>query len=169
MTHIPCDTRSITWRNPHDRGVRGTFRPRGKIARYGDADADFFSNPEAFSTKAPLWSGRLLVGFNVGDQPTWTVDDLVRVVRQAREAQGHPPDSSFLIQRGIYTSSRTGSVVEEDGAQVIVLNLDDTPTAKFRSEMVELGEVIARKLDQELVIVELQRGGVSREVIGAAP
>lgn len=144
-----------------------SFRPKGKLMLIGGDSLE--ENPERWAEEAPMWAARLFVGFNVGNRPVWTVDDLVKLVRSVRERQGRVADASFLIQKGIYTSQKTGEVVEEDGAQVIILNLAGVPKNEFRKEVIELAEVIAQVFEQELVIAELQEAGISKETIGVVP
>lgn len=156
---IPCDVRA----NSH-------FKPTGKLRRVGK---EMTQNPATpFGT---VWSARLFVGFSVGQMPKWKVDDLIEIVRRVREAQGESADASFLIQKGIYTH-RTGEVVTEDGAQVIIIGEGDASwlpflarvPKKFRRHIIELAETIARDMEQELVIVEFQRGGVVKETLGVS-
>lgn len=158
MAHIPCDTRTCRWNG-------GSFRPTGRLLTFGTAS----ENPAKLQPKRALWSARLFVGFNVGGQPRWDIDDLARVVFAERKRQGKSPDASLLMQKGIYQSIVTGRPETEDGAQVIVLNLDGTPVAQFRRDMLRLAEVIAKKMKQELVIVEVQKDGVSQQIWEVTP
>lgn len=161
---IPADIRQARWQGP--RGKRGTFRPNGTVQLVGARTA--IENPAAWSSDEPLQAARLFVGFNVGAKPRWKLDDLVRVVKRARKAQGHAPDASFLVQKGIYTR-KSGETVTEDGAQVVVLNTEGDAQPAFQREMVELAEAIATTLKQEEVILELQRGGVVQRTFGVVP
>jgi hypothetical protein len=112
---------------------------------------------------------RLFVGFNVGEKPKYTMDDIVALVMRKRVPI---PDASFVSQRGIYTSQITGQVVQEEGAQVIII-LGATVTravvAAFEDEMVALAETICHDMQQEMVIVELQRNGVVKQTIWVTP
>ena len=139
----------------------GAFRPNGRLVQVGAT-----ANPRAFESRV-TWAGRLFVGFNVGATPKYTLDDLVRVVKATRAEH---PDASFVAQKGIYTSVVTpGEVVTEDGGQVIIVNLYGASAREFEEEMVALGESIASALEQELVIVEIQRNGVVKKTIGVTP
>ena len=149
-----------SWSSPHGRG---SFRGRGPF--YGKTATP---NKVDWASDSPMLAARLFVGFNVGSRPTWNVDQLVELVERVREDQGEKPDASFVAQRGIYTSSVDGETVTEDGAQVIVLDLE-TPEAQFKEEMVQLAEVIARDFEQELVIVEFQKGGLVVQTFGVTP
>lgn len=166
-TLVPADIRRHVWRAPDGRHA-GSFRPNGAVRNCG-CGAHAEPNPAAWeSDEAPL-AARVFVGFNVGQKTVWDLDDLVALVRRVREAQGHHPDASFLAQKGIYTSAVDGKVVEEPGAQVVMLDLDGTKEKDFQAEMVSLAEVIATEFEQELVILELQRGGLTLRTFGVVP
>ncbi|OHB76273.1 MAG: hypothetical protein A2Z34_05685 [Planctomycetes bacterium RBG_16_59_8] len=144
----------------------GMFRPTGKAVIVGDKDSiDVRSNPQGWSSKKTL-AARLLVGFSVNEVPTWTMDDLIPVVREVRETQ-RKQGASFVAQKGIYQSKRkSGKVVVEDGAQVIIIDIWKTPLKEFENEMVFLAEVLAGKLKQEEVVVEIQANGITRKTMG---
>lgn len=158
---IPCNTKEFHWTEAE--GKRGSFRPTGRLEIVGALD----DNPVRRRGKEPIWSARYFVGLNVGGVPTWSVDDVVRVVRSKRESQGQSADASFIVQKGIYTSDRTGEVVEEDSVQIIVLNFGEREP--FERDMIDLAETLARELRQELVILEIQRGGVTQETLEIVP
>jgi hypothetical protein len=166
VTMVPADMRRHMWRSPDGKHY-GSFRPNGAVRNCGCQHAQ--QNPAAWeSDEAPL-AARIFVGFNVGQKTVWDLDDLVAIVRRVREAQGHHPDASFLAQRGLYTSAVDGKVVEEPGAQVILLDLDSSTQKHFQGEMVSLAEVIATEFEQEAVILELQRGGLTLRTFGIVP
>lgn len=163
---IPANVGRHHWRSPDGRTV-GNFKPNGAVRSCGCGHA--VQNPAAWeSDEAPL-AARIFVGFNVGPRTVWNIEDLIRLVRRVREAQGHKADASFLAQRGIYTSSVDGSVVEEPGAQVILLDLEGSSQKDFQGEMVSLAEIIATELEQEAVILELQKGGLTLRTFGVVP
>jgi hypothetical protein len=164
-TVVPADTRRFSWRNP--RGDVGFFQPNGGMTRVGDADLE--SNPTGWSSRSPIYAARIFVGFNVGPKPRWAMTDVVRIVKRIRKKQVGSPDATFLYQRGLYTSKKDDSVVDEKGAQIIILNLIGASVPEFRAQMLELAEEIATKLKQEEVIVEIQRGGISKETVGVTP
>ncbi len=163
---VPADTRRFSWRSPG--GKTGSFRPNGRMTLEGRR-ADFAENPTGWSSRAPIYAARIFVGFNVGPRPRWTMSDVVQIVKRVRKGQVGSPDATFLYQRGLYTSKEDSSVVDEKGAQIIILNLSGATVKEFRAQMIELGEEIAEKLRQEEVIVEIQKGGVSKETIGITP
>ena len=102
MKVIPANTRKHFWKTPNGHGAftpNGPKYLRGKRVR---------SNPELWHTDEPVYAARLFVGFNVGGRPQWSMNDLVALVEKIRVSQGRRPDSSFLAQRGIYTSDESG-------------------------------------------------------------
>jgi hypothetical protein len=138
----------------------GWFRPTGALR----------PNRERWSTTDPIQAARLFIGFNVGDEPTWKMQDVIELVREIRQEQRQSPAASFVFQKGIYAhTGRKDLIVEEDGAQVIVLNLDEIPTREFEQQMKMLGTKLATELKQEEVILDLQRAGISYKTMGLAP
>lgn len=162
---VSANTRAHYWKAPHGPG---SFRPNGKLQIVGNRK-NLEANPAAWESEEGTLAARLFVGFNVGDKPTYTVDDLVSIVRGVRERQFRSPDSSFLVQKGIYTSRKTGDVVEEDGAQVIILNLYGASAKEFTAEMAELAEAIVHAFHQEEVVVEIQQSGITKKTFGVVP
>jgi len=163
---VPADTRRFSWRSPHGSG--GSFEPNGRMTLEGRHD-DFEENPAGWTSRQPIYAARIFVGFNVGPKPRWSMSDVVKIVKRIRKEQVGSPDATFLYQRGLYTSRRDASVVDETGAQIIILNLAGAGVREFRAQMIALAEEIATKLRQEEVIVEIQRGGLSKETIGVTP
>ena len=153
MPAIPISNHQVVWRG-------GSFTPQGKLQFPGRHTA---SNP-AEKHKGSVVSGRLIVGFNVRDVPTWTIDDLIKLVRGIREKQGVDPSASFVAQRGIYRHREGRITVEEDGGQVFILNLSGAAKREFRDDMIDLGERIALAFGQESVILEIQKDGIVQSV-----
>lgn len=144
----------------------GFFRPNGPLIRVDPKGV--VPNPPTWTSEDPMQAARLFVGFNVGNKPTYKLEQLVSLVRSVRKKQEAKPDSTFLAQQGIYTG-KDGTSVHEDGAQVIILNTDGIPATDFRGQMIELAETIAERFRQEEVILEMQRGGMSELTMGVAP
>lgn len=157
MKVLRADSRFHHWEAPHGYGC---FRPSGQKHYLGNPDA-FEQNPRRWESEGDTYAARIFVGFNVGGEPRWDLDDLVALVRREREAQGHPPDASFVAQKGIYQSRRTGDVIEEDGAQVILIDMQGLSQKHFQSDMEKLAEAIAAELEQEEVVLEIQKNGIS--------
>lgn len=161
MPRLQCNPGPARWAGPRP----GEFRPAGNLSRHGTA-----RNPATWSSTDTL-SGRLFVGFNVGAEPRWSVEDLIPIVLSVRERQTGDPSATFMTQRGIYKHhDPDAGVVVEDGAQVIIFHgggPDDQEA--FEDQLVELAEVIGAKLQQESVIVEVQRNGIAQRVMGVEP
>lgn len=165
MKAIPANTRAHHWKTPEGSG---SFRPNGPKTLAGRRTK---ANPELWSTDEPVYAARLFVGFNVGGAPQWSMDDLVTLVERLRRDQGRRPDSSFLAQRGIYTSDRPdGGTVTENGAQIVIINAPDPASPEiFQREMINLAEDIARELEQEAVVLEIQKDGMTQKTYGIGP
>lgn len=157
---LPVDLRAAVWARPNGWGM---FQPNGRRRFYG---TDFRKNPKRWESGSDVWAARLFVGFRsaVDHDVIYAMDDLVPIVRDARIEQTGDPSSSFLSQHGLYRHD-DGTLVEEPGAQVILINVGEAPD-KFEQHMIELAEAIASELDQEEVVVELQRGGITQRVFG---
>jgi hypothetical protein len=143
----------------------GSFRPNGARSGYGEEGARLAKNFTRWSSNEMILASRIFVGFNVGPEPVYTLEDLVEIVKNLRWAQTGDPSSTFIAQRGVYRHEG-GEVVEEDGAQVIILNTTDMPYQEFVNQIVTLAEAIAERMKQEEVIVEIQRGGITQQVLG---
>lgn len=162
---LPVTTTSTSWSTPDGWGQ---FRPNGDMTLW-QAPGTSMPNPARFAVTEPLWSA-LFVGLSVGSRPRWKDKDVIDVVAGVREEQTGDPSASFVSQRGIYRHESDGKVITENSVQVIILNLPELKTSRqqFREQMVTLAEKLAEELQQELVIVELQRGGVVKETIGVS-
>lgn len=156
--------------NPGSFACRSArFNPKGEVTYYGDfSQISRRTNPERWRSKDTLAS-RIFVGFNVQDAPTYGIDDLVELVGGLRREAGKP-NATFMAQKGIYQHhGDSRHIVQEDGAQIIIIDTWDTPVDVFTDEMISLAEEIATQMEQEEVIVEIQRNGISMEVIGVGP
>jgi len=155
---LPTDTRPAVWSTPNGAHA---FHPYGRKRWSGD----YRPNKTTWES-AETYSARLFVGFNVGQKTVYEMQDLVRLVRQVREEQVGDPSSSFVYQHGIY-KHHSGDIVEEPGAQVIIINMGESPE-KFIAQMTELAERICFSMNQEEVVVEIQRNGVVQRVFGVS-
>jgi len=169
---LEANTARTSWKR---HGEIGWFEPNGPLRVYTSTSAELRPNRELWSDAEPLHAARIIVGFNVEDKPRWDLDDVVDIVRRVREQQTGNPSSTFVMQRGIYAHTEKAGhdrqVVDEKGAQIILLNTPDmeTGTREFQHQMVELAEVLATELLQESVILELQKGGIVQKTIGVGP
>lgn len=163
MTLYRCNPGVARWRGPY----AGSFRPHGRLEQHG---RPLVANPEIWESGEATLAGRLIIGFNIGTEPVWSVDDLIPIVRRVRERQVGDPSASFVLQRGIYKHKDPAhDIVEEDGAQVILIATEAETPAAFRRDLVALAEEIARRLEQESVIVEIQENGITQVVLGVGP
>ena len=139
-----------------------TFRPDGPIYHNGAPEV-----LDGVKKRMKRVVGvRMFVGFNVGDTPRWSINDLVEVVRTVRLTQGADASATILAQRGIYQhKGGTDALITEEGAQVIILNLDGTAMDTFVDQMVALAEQICVRMYQSEVLVEIQVNGVVRETL----
>lgn len=153
------------------RGSRGEWKPQGKLVTTG-------RNPVvADRVEGATIAARLFVGFNVCDKPVYTMEDIVDKVQEIREGQGRDPDASFVYQRGLYKHHPHGDqkdcgLVEEQSAQVILIFVPEEyqsppveTKAQFHQHMIDMAGQIARDWQQESVILEFQRNGVTEEVL----
>lgn len=155
---INANTGSHAW-------TGGSFRPNGRLIFVG---TEYKANPRTWGSKNTL-AARLFIGLNVGGEPRWSVDHVTKTVTEVRAEQGRRPDSSFIVQRGIYTSRSSGEVIHEDSVQVILIDVDSLKRPVFTQEIETLAETLARELKQEEIVVEIQRNGMALETFGVAP
>ncbi len=113
---------------------------------------------------ADLWAARIMVGFNVGGAPRWTVKDLRGVVARSLSSAKLMIGSTFIPQSGFFQPAILIKPVEEDGAQVVIFNFYDKLTpARFVSNVKALARTIRRNLQQSAVLVWVTyRGRVVR-------
>jgi len=166
---IPCNfIAKGRWASPNCK-EQGAFIP----SKENPSLIGVLPNPIDWESEE-TWSARIFVGFNVGLTPTYSLVDLIAVVKEVRKKQTGFPDSSFLAQNGIYTYQEgeyKGQYSEERGGQAIVLNVDpaQVPHEQFLKDMVELAEIIAAALQQEKVVLEIQLNGVVQKTYGISP
>lgn len=164
MPAYPFNPGLFYWTPPRPH-ASGSFRPMGRITRHGSDT--WLHNPSDWESAKTI-AARLIVGFSVGQDPKYSMEDLIPIVARVREAQTGNQSASFIAQRGIY-QHHDGTTVTEDGAQVFIINLTGVTMRKFKAQIVELAETIARELQQESVIVEIQVNGLSKVTIGVSP
>jgi hypothetical protein len=145
------------------------FRPEGKIYAVTDTGRRVAAS-EYRKKRNPIdrigdggYAARIFVGLNVGKETKWTIDDVIRIVVKTRKAQKRVPDASIIAQSGIY-QDKTGDLVVEPSVQIVIIDLAGTPKAAFLKEMKRLAELLRKQLQQETVILEIQKSGVSEDV-----
>jgi hypothetical protein len=163
MLFLHANTRALTW---HREGGGGSFVPSGKRTYFGDrAVLDYRRNPVRWDS-TETHAARLIVGFNVGGEPRWSVEDVIPIVAAVRKDQGDKQGATFLYQKGLYRHHVSGQLVEENGAQVVIIDVWGTPREAFHTEMMTLAETLAARLEQEEVILEFQVNGVTTSTLG---
>lgn len=157
---IPVNNRPLFWRN-------GSFRPQGPLELVGKPRLALNDNPFNWEDSGPTWGARVIVGFNRRGRRAVTMNQLVRLVRRIRLEQVGDPAATFVAQRGLYRHG-TGEIVDEPGAQVILINTPNlgTTPAQFEKQVEKLSEDIATELGQDEVIVEIQENGFTRRTFG---
>jgi hypothetical protein len=146
-----------------------SFTPQGVVkvnplskSRLNPIKADYIK------AYGPSIAARLFVGLSDLKGNKYTMSKLVTLTRSFLRLYGAPEDSSFLSQSGVYThkSGRdAGKVVTEKSAQIIIIKMDGEKTlSRFQDLVVGLSEEICRKMNQESVIIDLQRNGVSKHI-----
>lgn len=142
-------------------GAWGSFRPKGKVQVFAGRRTNPFSEVDA------PYAARLFIGFNVGRRKVHTLRGLMARVKRLRTIH---PEATFVGQHGIYASvKRPGEVVTEEGAQVFIINTYGASPEQFRAEMMTLAETLCREMQQEAIIVEIQRGGVTERTYCVTP
>ncbi|HTQ43779.1 MAG TPA: hypothetical protein VMI75_13550, partial [Polyangiaceae bacterium] len=109
-------------------------------------------------------TARIFLGLNVGDKPTYTIEEVVRDTVKIRKEQGTLPDASFLAQRGVYTQSADGKVIQENSVQIIIIDVEGKTKGDFTNEVNSLGAALREHFKQESVIVEIQERGIVQDV-----
>ena len=150
------DVRKFTPRGP-SRLVEGSARSRRRGAKEDTVD-DW--GPGGLAA-------RLFVGLNVGETPTYSIDDVVRATKEIRKTQGQLPDATFIAQKGLYTepAERGAHLIVENSVQIIIFDTEGSSLEAFGDKIVQLARGLRERFDQDSVIVELQEGGVSKKVL----
>ena len=133
--------------------AKGLFRPNPNtpIRQHGTR---VIENPLKVE-EGDVYSARLIVGFNVGDTPTWNIDDLIKFTTESLAETGHWQGSSYLSQKGIWQSTPA-----EDGGQIIIIDMEHRSEKKFIDDMVELGDTLRHKMKQYSIVLEVQKNGL---------
>jgi hypothetical protein len=156
----------VTTYNVHaGEAIHGTrrFRPLGSLREVHVGAAP---NP-ATRLGGGGYSARLFVGLNVGQTKAYDIDDVIKIVWAIRKRQKRGADASILAQHGIYEDFK-GERVVEPSVQIIIIDLAGVVKKIFVAEMKELAEELRKELKQEVVILEIQRRGVSTDVFSVA-
>jgi len=135
--------------------------------------------------------GRIFVGFNVGDIPTWTVGHAATVIeysvqrwnrRNLGKEKFKPAETSasLILQEGIWDTTPPENIlkaekfvdrsamrnVREKSVQVLVLNTDGERPEDFDSRMLNLGGIFSVAFDQEAVYLYMEENGTTYRSVG---
>ncbi len=153
------------------RGRR--FRPQGQLreATLGVRATGYKEiAPHELARREPLsrLSARFFVGLNVGTETKWTEQDVVDAVVRIRRSQGATPGASIMSQRGIY-EDQSKRIIDEPSVQIIIIDFDGVDQESFTKEMIALGEELTRALQQETVLLEIQKRGIVEDQYTLTP
>lgn len=139
----------------------GEFRPTGSLAMYPVRPSAPRRNPWLEDFGPVTLGARLVVGFSVGNDPRWTLDDLVAVAQVVLDRHlGDPSSSSFGAQRGIYRHRDGGHIITEDSGQVLVYDAERRDRKAWENLLLAVAEDLGAALDQESVLLDLQENGI---------
>lgn len=144
------------------KGLTATWTPSGEVHEIGEQTNPYESWGDAIAA-------RLFVGLNVKDVPTYDIDEVVGIVKAWREEKGKDPSGSFIAQKGIFKSKISGKTTTENSVQVVIFPENNETIEDLKADMIAMGEHICRRLQQELVILEIQKNGVTHSVGGIKP
>jgi hypothetical protein len=113
--------------------------------------------PDATATKGPV--------HGCPSDKRHTMEEVITLVEELREHQAHEPGATFIPQKGVYKRAG-GAVIEEDSIRVIVLNLGKESRQAFKEHMFDVASALAKRLNQDMVILEFQQAGVTEHVWG---
>lgn len=149
--------------------TRGTikFVPQGKFY----APLKRRRNPavDDYAQYGDSWVARLFVGLSIfGSKKVHTIEEVIEVTRKFLKIHDAPENSSYIAQKGVYTSKRYQPpvVVEENSVQVVIIdeNTLELPEEKFKDLIVKLAEHLCEVFSQETVIADVQKNNVSEHV-----
>lgn len=140
------------------------FRPKGKVVCHekgGGRKSTAAEARKSFGKGGP--SARIFMGLSVGEDATFTVDDVVQAVARIRRARSLTPNASILSQKGIY-EDRQKRLIVEDSVQIVIIDVDGTPIEEFKEEVLDLADELIDEFEQEEIVVELQDAGIVQEL-----
>lgn len=152
----------------------GSFTPAPKYGIVGNKNALYETNPRTAYGK-PL-AGLIVMGLTdrANHAINHSLDEVVELVKNVRIQQtseseapgdGGDPGSTFILQRGLFRH-RTGEIIDEESVRIIILHLTDETSDEFREHLLKLAETMCEKFNQDELIVEFQKGGVTEDVVG---
>jgi hypothetical protein len=145
-------------RVPKGKGWHFRPAPGAVVERVGTRDA---SEEDVEVMSGSGLAARLFVGLNVGAEQKWTEQNVIDVIARVRREQGASPNATILFQRGIY-EDRNRNIVSEPSLQIIIFAMAEKGP-EFTGDMIKLAETLVKELEQEAVILEIQKRGVSEQ------
>lgn len=139
------------------------WRPTGPLYRVFVDDRRL--NPPG---SGESFSARIFVGLNVGDRAAWTIDDVIEASKRRWKLTKWTDKekfsgASFLNQRGFFDSPE--GFVSEDSVQIVILTSgSERQFSRFLSAMHAFASALAKDLEQQAVLVELQINGTTKDV-----
>ena len=143
------------------------FNPCGPVREFGVHGKR--RNPKTETGLGKVWGVRMFVGFSVKQKPKYSLASLVSETRDFLRKMNFPEDSSFVAQKGVYTYAEGGTVVEEDSAQVIILDTTLIDKDKFLKVMQDLAEYLVVTFEQEVMFVQVLYANVVRDTWRVTP
>lgn len=141
------------------------FRPKGKVVCH-DSKALRAEAARAFS-KGGL-SARIFMGLSVGEESTYSVEDVIDAVKRIRKKQKLSPNASIISQKGIYEDKKHRIIVE-DSVQIVIIDMDELTYKEFVKQVVALAQEMVDEFDQEEIVIEFQKKGIVKELYGVTP
>jgi hypothetical protein len=161
MTVLPFHNGALAFEHPKKGYVR--YNPCGNPkletlsgARPNPIRADYIKF-------GPSIVARLMVGLSVKGKNVYTVEFLRTLTRAYLRAHKMPENSTFVVQKGVYTHKRSKRVIEEDSSQIVLIN-EGVSNRKFFAVARSLAEHICKKMQQESVICEIQENGIPKHI-----
>lgn len=101
---------------------------------------------------------RLIVGFNVGSQERFNMDDVRDFVLAFQTTRYNKVGASFVLQEGIFSHS-DGKVVKENSAQVVVYEDAKVGVNEWMKRVAEMADSMREHFKQESVLLEVTHDG----------
>ena len=164
---IPANPGPLAWLSPRSHG---DFQPTGPILIRSWADG---SRAEARNhrTRADTLAARIIVALGPDTPAGGQIAEIVQITRaRGGHLLSRPGGPPFFVERGtcfVGHGRRAGK--ERAGVQVIVLAPDDMPLDAFRTAIESLAGALAAGLGSRDGVIQLQRGGISMELIRLRP
>lgn len=107
----------------------------------------------------PPQTAKLFVGLNVGAEPRWTTDDVLKIVAEVQCEQSGKAGAFLGQGRSVWTCAR-GALIDESSIPIEIIDVCARPWAVFTRDMFDLAETLAGRLQQESVLLSLYKGGL---------